>query len=82
MHVAGVCDTPLRILVKLLLNLMPTIILCRVSTALDHRENDLGPSSQPRRVSAISASLDNRRIQSWFKLSNALCLNYQQHDSA
>src|SRR5690606_1363609 len=45
-HVAGVCDTPLRILVKLLLNLMPTIILCRVSTSL-HRTYSLGPSSHP-----------------------------------
>src|SRR5690606_8319151 len=32
MHAAGVCDTPLRNLVNLLLNVIPTIILCRVST--------------------------------------------------
>ncbi len=46
-------------LVNIILNVIPTLILCRVSTPLDHRNIDLGLSPIPYP--------ERRRRASWFK---------------
>src|SRR5690606_20102507 len=65
-HVAGVCDTPLRILVKLLLNIMPTMILCRVSTDIERCRDDARPSEKIL-VHPLIPYPERSRGESWFK---------------